>query len=146
MTRSNAARAAGLLLTAAVALWLPACAARTSRTYDDLGVDGPERSISTTLLASGTQARLENGRQALSEGRFLAALQLLQSVYDEASARPEWRAQALLDLGRTHAAFLNPRRDLARARELFERFLEEFPGSELRPEAQRQLELLNQPR
>lgn len=146
MTRSNAARAAGLLLTAAVALCLPACAARTSRTYDDLGVDGPERSVSTTLLASGTQARLENGRLALSEGRFPEALQLLQIVYAEASAKPEWRAQALLDLGRTHAAFLNPRRDLVRARELFERFLTEFPGSELRPEAQRQLELLAQPR
>jgi hypothetical protein len=118
------------------------CVARTTRTYDDLAPGGPSGSISHTLAANPAQARLQSGQQALVEGRYADAERSFKAVYAEGGAKMEWRAEALYGLSRVHSYFLNPARDVAKARALLLKLPEEFPNAPIRADAAKLLATL----
>jgi hypothetical protein len=85
---------------------------------------------------------LQQGREAVAMGRFEEGIPVLQAVADDQSADAEKRAEAMFALGQAHANVLNPKRDVARAQALYERYLAEFPKSKERIQVEEALRSL----
>jgi tetratricopeptide (TPR) repeat protein len=84
------------------------------------------------------------GRHHKTLGDYAKAIELYQSVYENESAKAEYRSQALFELGKIHSDLLNPRKDYQKAESYFEKLISEFPDSDLRKEAEKQLERIRE--
>jgi hypothetical protein len=118
------------------------CATRSEQVSD------PERQeYATKVTFSGGRAEglLQEGRQAITEGRFDAGLATLVSVHGMPDAKEETREQALLSIAHAYANVLNPKRDVDRARATYEQFLVEFPNSKQRVQVEEALRGLPAP-
>jgi len=127
------------VLTALVAALSVSCAARMETRSD---VDQHSYSTSVSILGSRSEALLEQGRQAVSEGRFADGIAIFQSVYDLQDAKPEHREDALLALAQAQANVLNPNRDPQKALALYRKLLDEFPDTKQRYEVEQAMAAL----
>jgi len=127
-------RRVGAALVALAAASMLSCAAQTE-THSD--VDQHTYSTSVSILGSRSSALLDQGRQAISEGRFDDGIAIFQSVYDNADAKPEHREEALLGLAQAQSNVLNPNRDPKKALVLYRKLLAEFPETERRYDVER---------
>jgi tetratricopeptide (TPR) repeat protein len=127
------------VLAALLAASSISCAARTETRSD---VDQHSYSTSVSISGSRSGALLEQGRQAVSEGRFADGIAIFQSVYDMQDAKPEHREDALLALAQAHANVLNRNRDPQKALELYRKLLDEFPDTKKRYEIEQAMAAL----
>ena len=128
-------RTARLVLLATL---LAGCAG-TVETRTDSGRRDDEKSSSTkaSLHTNKAAADLEQGRQAVSEGRFDAALAAFQAAYASGDAKPDHKASALLGMGQVYSNVLNPKRDVDKALLAYRRLIADYPDSKLKEEAER---------
>lgn len=134
------------LLSFAWILWLVSgCAlGRTSTTERETAL-GQSQSTSFGVHGSSVDAALARGRQAVMDGRFEEATATFSEVVETTSASDEQRAEALFELGRVHTSVLNPKRDMDSARVCYQRVIDEYPDSKLRPDAEKNLQRLSVP-
>ncbi len=104
--------------------------------------EGYSSSASVSFHTEEDEAALEHGKQAAVDGKYEEAVTVLTRLYNNRSARAEFRASALLQLGSVFTNVLNPRRDEERAYDYFRKLVEEFPDSEHRAEAEIRMERL----
>ena len=103
-------------------------------------------SIGSTISIHGSsaEAHLDRGKQYVIEGHFTNAAGEFEQAYTTPGADPEFRAEALFELGEAYTNILNPWRDSARALDYFRRLLEEFPDSEFVVDAEANIEVLEE--
>jgi outer membrane protein assembly factor BamD (BamD/ComL family) len=144
--RHPATRHRPLPIVALVAssLLLVGCFGRATRTETRTDEEA-STGTSISLHRSTEKALLERGRQYVMDGRFDQAIAAFTRLYENVEAKPESRAEALLELGRVHSHILNPRRDEAKAVESFQKLADEFPESKLRDEALEKIEQIQPP-
>lgn len=135
-------RAARLLLLAAVAAGCAGGSITRRTEVDDTGRRETSSSTEMRVFTNKDEAALDRARQDRRQGHYPEATAGFQAVYDNAAAKPEFRAQALFELARVNADLLNPRKDRAQAIALYEKFLAEYPASKQADEAREQLALL----
>lgn len=127
-----------LCFVAAALAWLGAGCATSEQTVN---TDRQEYGAKVTF-SDPHEVLVQRGRQAVAEGRFDEGIATLQSVTDDPQVKSETRATAMFALGQAHANMLNPKRDVARAEALYERYLQEFPDSKDRVQVEEALRSL----
>ncbi len=121
------------------ALLLTSCASTMSQQADEEG-----SSTSFELHGSKAEAQISQARQLRVDGKYDEAADLLLGVYRSPSTESKYREEALLELSNVHSYLLNPDRDYDVALGYLETLLEEFPETELRKEAEQQIEHVNE--
>jgi outer membrane protein assembly factor BamD (BamD/ComL family) len=127
------ARQALVLISVAAAI-VSGCAGRTTEK------SGPDQySRSTSVTTDRNQALLEQGRQARADGRWGEAFEDFRGVAENTDAKPEYRQQALYELGLAYSDLLNPSKDFDQAIGSLTRLVSEYPDSPLRGKAEDQI-------
>jgi hypothetical protein len=118
----------GVSLVLAVVAGPGGCSVGRRTTIESQSGDTISQSTSIALHGSAAKAALEKARQLMRDGQFDEATRTLLPLAQSATAMPEERGAALLELGRVHVDVLNPKRDPATARVYFQKVLAQLEG------------------
>lgn len=131
----------GLLLSCVL---LAACGSKVSvdRTYEEREDLGEATYGSSVQFQSEDERALDQAKASIRDQKHAEATAALKRLYDDVSTKREIREEALYLLAEVQSALLNPDRDVSKAIVTYERFLEEFPRSELAFRAEESLERL----
>lgn len=138
----------GRRLTIPATLLLLGCGGRSTMdrsTHQGEDATGePISSSSSSLVIHGSraEAQLERAKSQAREGRFDEAIRELRALYQDKGNPEPLRAEALLRWAEAEGSLLNAGRDLDAAIDHLELFLDQFPGSPLRRDAEQALERL----
>jgi outer membrane protein assembly factor BamD (BamD/ComL family) len=121
---------------AAVCALGTACAGHVDQRVEGDDSSSERVTQSTSFSLSKDDALMDEARQAAAAGDYARAESAYDTVYRNAGAKAEKRAQALFLRGSVQANVLNPKRDVAAALASYEALVAEFPKSEWRDDAE----------